>query len=85
LVPQLLEIYFDVIVNYATQQVARDLIPVIFQRLDQLFPLDSYVLSVRELLESKVLSIFHRLGKLINKKQKQKQKKKINKKKKITN
>lgn len=43
IVPYLLAIYFDVMISYAEDAQLRELVPVIFQRIDQVFLLLIYV------------------------------------------
>ncbi|EGC39537.1 hypothetical protein DICPUDRAFT_74957 [Dictyostelium purpureum] len=65
LVPSLLNIYFDVLLEYGNLQIFIQLLPVIFERIDQLFLYEPYQKKVRENLMSHVLAIFKRYPSLI--------------------
>jgi len=60
IVPYLLSIYFDVLISESDETHLNELVPILFQRIDQLFPLEVFQKEVRKVIEVKILSIFHR-------------------------
>lgn len=59
-VPQFLETYFSVVIEFADESMLLQLMPVMFERMDQLFPLPDFDSRVRRVLVEKVLTIFQR-------------------------
>eukprot|EP01125_Pyxidicula_operculata_P018637 TRINITY_DN6633_c0_g1_i1.p1 TRINITY_DN6633_c0_g1~~TRINITY_DN6633_c0_g1_i1.p1 ORF type:complete len:681 (-),score=91.62 TRINITY_DN6633_c0_g1_i1:599-2377(-) len=59
-VPSILELYLDVVIAYADERFVFQLVPVIFQRLEQLFPLPDFQQNVRSVMISKILAIFEK-------------------------
>lgn len=64
-VPDYLEMYFEVILNYSDNQSIEQLLPAMFERIDQLFPFKPYEIAVRKLLVNKILACFERCPHLI--------------------
>lgn len=60
LVPKLLSLYFDVVISCAFEDQVREFLPIVFQRVSQLFPLESFQKSVQKVIEEKTLAIFHK-------------------------
>eukprot|EP01132_Coremiostelium_polycephalum_P005947 gene5947-7406_t len=65
LVPSLLKIYFDVLLGYADKSIFISLLPVIFERIDQIFPFEFYQKKIKETLVEEILSIFRKYPNLI--------------------
>jgi hypothetical protein len=59
LVPALLGIYFDVLISYTDEQHLKEFLPVVFQRMGQIYAYPPYQDAVRSLMVTKVLSILH--------------------------
>jgi hypothetical protein len=58
LVPILISIFFDTLISNGTEEHLQAIIPVIFERIAQLYPIDSFKKEVRKILVDKVLAIF---------------------------
>ncbi|KAN0032960.1 hypothetical protein ACTFIV_006902 [Dictyostelium citrinum] len=65
LVPLLLDIYFDVLLEYGSLNTFITLLPVIFERMEQIFPYEPYQKRIRDNLMSHLLSIFKKHSTLI--------------------
>lgn len=59
IVPYLLTIYFDTMITFGGDDNLQILLPVLFQRMDQLFPFEQFQVDVRKVLEAKVLAIIN--------------------------
>ena len=58
-VPRLLEVFFDVLIPHADEKSLEEILPVIINRLDELYPLLSFQKAVRQTLVDKILAILH--------------------------
>lgn len=56
----LLNVFFDVTIACGEEDHLKELVPIIFQRMDQLFPLETFQKEVRKVMEVKLLAIFQR-------------------------
>eukprot|EP01133_Synstelium_polycarpum_P015220 gene15220-18011_t len=65
LVPSLLHVYFDVLLGYGDRSVFVSLLPVIFERIDQIFPFEPFQRSVRDTLIGELLAIFNKYPSLV--------------------
>lgn len=59
-VPALLSQYFAVLTQYGDEGSLLKVIPVVFERIDQLFPSNAYQEAIRELLVQRLLAVFER-------------------------
>jgi AP-5 complex subunit zeta-1 len=59
-VPQFLETFFKVVIEYADENMLLNLLPVVFERVDQLFPFKDFETRVRTVLVRNVLAIFQK-------------------------
>ncbi|KYR00749.1 hypothetical protein DLAC_02792 [Tieghemostelium lacteum] len=65
LVSPLLDIYFDVLLEYGDRSIFVQLLPVLLERFDQIFPFEIYQKKIKENLIEKVLTIFKAYPNLI--------------------
>jgi hypothetical protein len=74
IVPQLLETYFDVLIAHSdlnnfmdpeNEFFWQELLPLMFQRLDQLFPHPEYQQQVRKIIEQKTIALFYKFPSFI--------------------
>lgn len=59
-VPRLLDVYFDVIIQHGLSSHLHELLPVLFERVDQLFPYKDFQKEARKAMVIKVMAIFHK-------------------------
>jgi AP-5 complex subunit zeta-1 len=62
---ELLDIYFSVLVSYADEKTLLQIVPLMCQRMDQLFPLNNFQKGVRNVLVQQLLAIFERFPSFI--------------------
>lgn len=60
IIPKLLSSYFDVVIACASEEQMKELLPIVFQRISQLFPLESFQKSIQKVIEIKALALFHK-------------------------
>lgn len=48
------------IISCASEDQMKELLPIVFQRIGQLFPLESFQKNVQKMIEVKTLAIFHK-------------------------
>ncbi len=60
IVPRLLSIYFDVMINHADEFHLQELVTVLFQRIDQLYPLKSFQQEVKKVMEVKCIVLMYK-------------------------
>ncbi|EGG19991.1 hypothetical protein DFA_07106 [Cavenderia fasciculata] len=65
LVPALLHIYFDILLAYGDKTIFRSLLPVVFERVEQMFPFEPYQRSVKQTLITEIMSIFNQYPSLV--------------------
>ena len=58
-VPQIVETFFDIVIANTEESQLIDFLPVIIERLDQIYPLPSFQMKIKRILVDKILAIFH--------------------------
>jgi AP-5 complex subunit zeta-1 len=56
----LLHLYFDVLIAYGDERDLESMIPIMLERMDQLFPLEVYQDQIRKVLIDKIVAIFEK-------------------------
>ena len=56
----LLQVCFDVLIAYGDERDLEAMIPIMFERMDQLFPLEVYQDRIRKVLIEKIVAIFEK-------------------------
>jgi len=60
LAPQLVDVFFDVLITFGDPASIHQIFPVIFQRIEQLFPIAAFQKNTQKVLVNKVLAIFNK-------------------------